>query len=177
MLLQAVLCCLIHIFDFLSDIYVLLLWWDSHKQRYFTAGVCVVAFAFVANTAGAMRLEHKHSVDEIREMSPMVAVASILGQHTFYFAARVITSKTRALRESYWWTFSMMRALHSGAQSVPLALVCGIDILLDRLYNPASVANSVKVSSFLLSVSTASFSLMLSWQVCLRHCLATVFVR
>lgn len=109
------------------------------------------------------------------ERVPVLACAACCAtnMHSCYFAARIVSAHSQARRQHYYSTFSLVRGCHSSLQSVPLAILLGVDVLLELVVWPADprtapfaprpsrAAAAVKISSLALSLLMAGLGMVL----------------
>lgn len=96
--------CLIHVFDVISDVYLLYLWWSEGRTLFFYIGLTFCVITFLLSTVALTRvLEPRHAVSEGRPVSKWPFVFAAFNMHSLYFATRVWNAQP-AQKAGYYTT-------------------------------------------------------------------------
>jgi hypothetical protein len=146
---QVVLGSFMHIWDCVSDVYVVWLWHTAGRTGLVAAGVvCIVLSPLVTCIQGFNVLWHRM---ERRRAALLYAALSPLNVHNMVYGYLVL--KDAANKEAYT-SFTFLKGMHGGIQSLPLALMTGVDLLTGG----AAVGELVKITSLALSVFSICFT-------------------
>ena len=147
MLAQVVTGSVMHLWDVLSDIYVTLLWWRAGRFGFVIAAACLMA----ASTLFTGMLAHQYLGREyecpgIRPgtrwwlkfwvwlLVPLNAHNSVFGFMVAFYGtpeAKLLTNEAYLADPGIWayYNFLWIKGLHTGLESIPFALLTGIDLL------------------------------------------------
>jgi hypothetical protein len=148
MFAQAVLGSFMHVWDCASDVYVVWLWHTAGRSGLVAAGVlCILLSPLVTGIQGFNSLQRTAT----RRTAWLYAALSPLNVQNMVYGYLVL--KNSRDKNSYA-SFTFLKGMHLGLQSMPLALMTGVDLLTGG----AAVGKLVKITSLALSVFSICFT-------------------
>jgi hypothetical protein len=150
MLAQILLGGVMHVLDFLSDLYVILLWHWGGQTAFVVAGSIFMGLSpVITGTLGFNWLARDPEYGRSKWMLLLLVPFNV---HTMVFGFLVLGNRN----DTYAWeAFAFLKALHSGIEAMPLSVMVGVELLAA---SGDTLGAEIKWTSLALSVFAFAFA-------------------